>query len=182
MDSAAIPMLTLLTASLRSPRYDWDSERAKLQNMGPHYTCQIDGRRVHFIHHPSRKANAHALILCHGWPGSVYEFRGVIASLAEGEPRCLLPTLTAPRHTSPLHTARGPMRWTDESIVGEWMGGEPHADFHLVIPSMPGYGWSEGRSVSGPPTQCTAPQPDLLPSSHWLSWPSAPPPSVRLPQ
>ena len=78
----------------------WYGRRAKLQGMGPHFTVSIDRRRLHFIHQRcTTKKSAPALLLCHGWPGSVWEFEDVLTSLSE--------------------------------------------DFHVVVPSMPGYGWSE---------------------------------------
>ena len=89
-------------ATYWSDVYDWNKEHIKLQQMGPHYTVQMDQRTVHFIHRPCTRptaTNPPALLLCHGWPGSVWEFESVIDSLA--------------------------------------------TDFHVVIPSIPGYGWSE---------------------------------------
>jgi pimeloyl-ACP methyl ester carboxylesterase len=77
--------------------YDWRAHEAKLNEL-PHFTTEIDGQNVHFVHVRSAKPDALALILTHGWPGSFLEFLDVIEPLSR--------------------------------------------DFHLVIPSIPGYGFS----------------------------------------
>ncbi|MCC0577697.1 epoxide hydrolase family protein [Streptomyces californicus] len=78
-------------------RYDWREHEAGL-NALPHFTTEIDGQNVHFVHVRSARPDALALVLTHGWPGSFLEFIDVIEPLAR--------------------------------------------DFHLVIPSIPGYGFS----------------------------------------
>jgi len=77
--------------------YDWRANEAEL-NTHPQFVTEIDGQRVHFLHVRSTNPDALALILTHGWPGSIVEFLDVIALL--------------------------------------------RADFHLVIPSIPGFGFS----------------------------------------
>ncbi len=78
-------------------RYDWREHEARLNEL-PHFTTEIDGQNIHFVHVRSAKPDALALILTHGWPGSFLEFLDVIEPLSR--------------------------------------------DFHLVIPSIPGYGFS----------------------------------------
>jgi pimeloyl-ACP methyl ester carboxylesterase len=78
-------------------RYDWRAHEAELNEL-PHFTTEIDGQNIHFVHVRSAKPDALALILTHGWPGSFLEFLDVIEPLSR--------------------------------------------DFHLVIPSIPGYGFS----------------------------------------
>lgn len=78
-------------------RYDWRAHETALNEL-PHFTTEIDGQNVHFVHVRSPRPDALALILTHGWPGSFLEFVDVIEPLAR--------------------------------------------DFHLVIPSVPGYGFS----------------------------------------
>src|SRR5204862_6790268 len=87
--------------------YDWRKAEAKL-NALPQFTTQIDGVEIHFIHVKSAHENALALIMTHGWPGSVVE---------------LLETV-------------GPL--TDPTAHG----GDAKDAFHLVLPSIPGYGFS----------------------------------------
>ncbi|MYS23656.1 Pimeloyl-ACP methyl ester carboxylesterase [Streptomyces sp. DvalAA-14] len=77
--------------------YDWREHEAALNEL-PHFTTEIDGQTIHFVHVRSAKPDALALILTHGWPGSFLEFLDVIEPLSR--------------------------------------------DFHLVIPSIPGYGFS----------------------------------------
>ena len=54
-------------------RFDWRKKEAELNKL-PHFTTQIDGQTIHFIHVKSREANATPLMLIHGWPGSFVEF------------------------------------------------------------------------------------------------------------
>jgi pimeloyl-ACP methyl ester carboxylesterase len=87
--------------------YDWRKAEAKL-NALPQFVTKIDGVDIHFIHVRSPHENALALIMTHGWPGSVIE---------------LLETV-------------GPL--TDPTKYG----GTPADAFHVVLPSLPGYGFS----------------------------------------
>jgi pimeloyl-ACP methyl ester carboxylesterase len=87
--------------------YDWRACEVRL-NAFPQFTTEIDGVEIHFLHVKSRHENALALIMTHGWPGSVIE---------------LLETV-------------GPL--TDPTAHG----GAAEDAFHLVLPSIPGYGFS----------------------------------------
>lgn len=87
--------------------YDWRAAEARL-NSYAHYTTEIDGQTIHFLHVRSPEADALPLLMTHGWPGSIVEFLDVIGPL------------TDPR----AH------------------GGDPKDAFHLVIPSLPGFGFS----------------------------------------
>ncbi|MEU5153579.1 epoxide hydrolase family protein [Glycomyces sp. NPDC021274] len=77
--------------------YSWREHEARLNEL-PHFTTEIEGQNVHFVHVRSANPDAVALVLTHGWPGSFLEFLDVIEPLSR--------------------------------------------DFHLVIPSIPGYGFS----------------------------------------
>ena len=87
--------------------YDWRGCEARL-NALPQFKTEIDGEDIHFIHVRSRHEDSLALIMTHGWPGSVIE---------------LLETV-------------GPL--TDPTAHG----GDPEDAFDLVLPSIPGYGFS----------------------------------------
>jgi pimeloyl-ACP methyl ester carboxylesterase len=87
--------------------YDWREHETRLNEI-PQFTTTIDGQGIHFLHVRSPESDAMALMLIHGWPGSIVEFLDVIGSL------------TDPR----AH------------------GADPADAFHLVIPSIPGYGFS----------------------------------------
>jgi pimeloyl-ACP methyl ester carboxylesterase len=95
-------------------QYDWRKCEARL-NAVPHFTTEIDGVEIHFIHVRSRHENAMPLIMTHGWPGSVIE----------------------------LLDAVGPL--TDPTAHG----GTPDDAFHLVLPSLPGYGFSGAPTELG---------------------------------
>jgi pimeloyl-ACP methyl ester carboxylesterase len=62
--------------------YDWRAAEARL-NAWPQFTTTIDGANVHFAHVRSPEPDATPLILTHGWPGSVVEFRDVVGPLAD---------------------------------------------------------------------------------------------------
>jgi pimeloyl-ACP methyl ester carboxylesterase len=94
--------------------YDWRKCEAKLMAL-PHFTTEIDGLDIHFIHVRSKHENALPLIVTHGWPGSVVEQMKIIDPL-----------------TNP--TAHG---------------GNASDAFHLVIPSIPGYGYSGRPTTTG---------------------------------
>jgi epoxide hydrolase len=62
--------------------YDWRSREAAL-NRFDHYTTEIDGLDIHFIHQRSGDADAFPLLITHGWPGSIVEFHKVIEPLTQ---------------------------------------------------------------------------------------------------
>lgn len=94
--------------------YDWRRCEDLLNRWGQYHT-EIDGLPIHFIHIRSPHAQAIPLLLTHGWPGSVLEFRDVIGPL-----------------TDPLAH-----------------GGQAGDAFHLVIPSLPGFGFSGQPTGTG---------------------------------
>lgn len=94
--------------------YDWRRCETELNAFGQ-YVTGIDGVDIHFLHVRSPEPDAIALLLTHGWPGSVLEFRKVIAAL-----------------TDPVAH-----------------GGKASDAFHLIIPSLPGFGFSGKPTESG---------------------------------
>lgn len=62
--------------------YDWRAQEERLNRLG-HFTVELDGRRLHFLHRRSPEPGARPLLLLHGWPGSVYEFHKVVGPLAD---------------------------------------------------------------------------------------------------
>ena len=90
--------------------YDWRRCEAKLNALGQFHT-EIQGLGIHFLHVRSPRADAVPLIITHGWPGSVIEFRGVIEALANPP-------------------------------AGELA-------FHVVAPSLPGFGFSGKPAETG---------------------------------
>ncbi|MFG1637492.1 epoxide hydrolase family protein [Pseudonocardia alni] len=94
--------------------YDWRRAETVLDGFGQ-YRTEIDGLGVHFLHVRSPEADALPLLLCHGWPGSILEFRDVIGPL-----------------TDPVAH-----------------GGSAEDAFHVVVPSMPGFGFSDRPTGPG---------------------------------
>jgi epoxide hydrolase len=94
--------------------YDWRRCEAALNGFSQH-TTEIDGLGIHFLHVRSPEPNAMPLLMTHGWPGSVLEFRNVIGPL-----------------TDPVAH-----------------GGKASDAFHLVIPSLPGFGFSDKPTSTG---------------------------------
>lgn len=93
--------------------FDWRAQEQHL-NAFPQFVTEIDGQRIHFLHVRSPEPDALPLVLTHGWPGSVAEFRDVIGPL-----------------TDPVAH-----------------GGRAEDAFHVVVPSIPGFGFS--GPVAGP--------------------------------
>jgi hypothetical protein len=62
--------------------YDFAATQERL-NRFPQFRTAIDGLDIHFFHVRSAQPGAVPLILTHGWPGSVVEFRKVIGPLAD---------------------------------------------------------------------------------------------------
>ncbi len=62
--------------------YDWRACEAWLNETGL-YTTTIDGLDIRFLHVRSRHENATPLILTHGWPGSILEFRACVGPLTD---------------------------------------------------------------------------------------------------
>jgi microsomal epoxide hydrolase len=87
--------------------YDW---RAAVEDLNrfPQFLAPVDDFEIHYVHVVGEAGGRRPLIMTHGWPGSHYEFWGVIEKLAY------------------------PSRF----------GGEAADAFDLVIPSLPGFGYS----------------------------------------
>ena len=91
--------------------YDWRAWEEKL-NAYPQYTHDIDvdgeSLPIHFYHVKAEREGAPALLLSHGWPGSVFEFLHIIGPLTQPSAH----------------------------------GGQADEAFDVIIPSLPGYGFS----------------------------------------
>lgn len=94
--------------------YDWRRVESQLNGWGFHRTT-IDGLPIDFLHIRSPEPDALPLVLTHGWPGSVLEFRKVIGPLSDPASH----------------------------------GSDPRDAFHLVIPVLPGFGFSAKPSEVG---------------------------------
>ncbi|GGV67011.1 hydrolase [Streptomyces griseoloalbus] len=94
--------------------YDWRRCEREINDLGSFRTV-LDGVGVHFLHVRSPEPTALPLLLCHGWPGSILEFRHMIGPL-----------------TDPVAH-----------------GGRAEDAFHVVVPSMPGFGFSDKPTTTG---------------------------------
>jgi pimeloyl-ACP methyl ester carboxylesterase len=65
-------------------KYSWRRCEALL-NSYPQFTTTIDGVEIYFLHIRSKHENALPMIMTHGWPGSILEFRHIIEGLVEPE-------------------------------------------------------------------------------------------------
>lgn len=72
--------------------YDWRAAMADL-NRYPQFIAEVDGQTIHFVHVESDVPAARALLLTHGWPGSHYEFWGVIERLRAAGFDLVIPSL-----------------------------------------------------------------------------------------
>jgi len=115
-DACQGPQLAKIEALVRRwiNGYDWRRCERMLNAFGQYHT-QIDGLDIHFLHIRSPNPDAIPLLLTHGWPGSVLEFRDVVKPL------------------------------TDPAAHG----GSAGDAFHLVIPSLPGFGFSGKPATTG---------------------------------
>lgn len=81
--SQGVPLASIQELCLYwQTKYDWRQCEALL-NSYPQFTTIIDGVNFYFLHIRSKHENALPLLLTHGWPGSVLEFRHVIDELVE---------------------------------------------------------------------------------------------------
>src|SRR3712207_3095677 len=62
--------------------YDWRVCEGRL-NALPQYVTEIDGLDIHFLHVRSSHEDALALVINHGWPGSVIEQLKIIDRLTD---------------------------------------------------------------------------------------------------
>ncbi|MEL7059260.1 MAG: epoxide hydrolase family protein [Acidobacteriota bacterium] len=88
--------------------YDWRAAEARL-NSFDNFMVEIDGHQIHYLVAEGEGEQPTPVLMSHGWPGSVWEFMGVIDQLTK------------------------PSKY----------GGDADQALTLVIPSVPGYGWSE---------------------------------------
>lgn len=94
--------------------YEWRPCERLLNETGL-FSMEIDGLEIAYLHVRSPEPNALPMIMTHGWPGAVLEFRKVIGPL------------TDPRNH----------------------GGDPADAFDLVLPMLPGFGFSGKPSETG---------------------------------
>ncbi|WP_169581456.1 MULTISPECIES: epoxide hydrolase [Microbacterium] len=62
--------------------FDWRGAEARL-NEHPHFTTEIDGQTIHFVHVTSPHPGATPLLLAHTYPGSFVDYLDVIGPLVD---------------------------------------------------------------------------------------------------
>ena len=87
--------------------FDWRAQEAAI-NRFPQHVADIDGQRIHLLHERGSGARDTALVLTHGWPGSIVEFIHVI----------------------------------DRFAHPERFGGRASDGVDVVVPALPGFGFS----------------------------------------
>jgi pimeloyl-ACP methyl ester carboxylesterase len=93
--------------------YDWRKQEAALNQL-KHFTTEVNGVNVHFIHERGKGPNPTPILLLHGWPDSFYRYHK------------LIPMLTDPAS----------------------FGGDPNFSFDVIVPSLPGIGFSERKAMT----------------------------------
>lgn len=93
--------------------YDWRRHEAALNEL-PQFVTAVEEQPIHFVHVPSPEPDATPLLLLHGWPGTLTDFREVL---------------------DPLVNPRA-------------HGGSAADACHVVVPSLPGFGFS--TPLAGP--------------------------------
>jgi pimeloyl-ACP methyl ester carboxylesterase len=94
-------------------KYDFRRHEADLNRL-PHFTSNVNGVRLHFIHARGKGPNPTPLLLLHGWPDSFYRYHKVIERLTD------------------------PAKF----------GGSPEQSFDVVVPSLPGFGFSDHTALA----------------------------------
>jgi len=65
-------------------KFDWHKHQAQL-NCFKHFTADVDGINIHFIHEIGSGPAPTPLLISHGWPGTIAEFMQIIEPLAHPE-------------------------------------------------------------------------------------------------
>jgi epoxide hydrolase len=151
--------------------YDWPARQARL-NALPQFRTEIDGLGIHFVHVRSAYPDALALVMTHGWPGSVVEFMKVIGPLtdpvAHGGSALDAFHVVCPSLPGYAFSDR-PARpgWTVERIAGAWCQLMVRLGYHRY--GAQGHDW--GTSIT---TSIAQQDPDHVVGIHLVP-PLAPP-------
>lgn len=89
-------------------RFDWRAVECRLNTL-PHFTTDVEGEHLHFIHMRGDGSKP-PLLLLHGWPGSFIEFESLIAPLAADGHDVIVPSLPGFAFSNPITGIIGPKR------------------------------------------------------------------------
>jgi pimeloyl-ACP methyl ester carboxylesterase len=92
--------------------FDWSAQEAAI-NRFPQLMANVDGHGIHVLHERGSGAHDVALVLTHGWPGSIIEFTHLI----------------------------------DRFAHPERFGGVAADGIDVVVPALPGFGFSSRPAV-----------------------------------
>ncbi|HEX8593856.1 MAG TPA: epoxide hydrolase [Pseudomonas sp.] len=88
--------------------FDWRQVERDL-NRRPHFTTDIEGERIHFVH-VRGDGSKPPLLLLHGWPGSFIEFEQLLDPLAADGHDVIVPSLPGFAFSTPITGVIGPRR------------------------------------------------------------------------
>ena len=88
--------------------YDWRRVERRLNKL-PHFTTDIEGERIHFVHVRGNGSKP-PLLLLHGWPGSFLEFEQLLQPLAADGHDVVVPSLPGFAFSRPTTGVIGPRR------------------------------------------------------------------------
>ena len=89
-------------------RYDWRQVERRLNEL-PHFTADVEGERLHFVHMRGDGSKP-PLLLLHGWPGSFLEFERLLGPLSADGHDVVVPSLPGFAFSNPITGIIGPCR------------------------------------------------------------------------
>ena len=89
-------------------RYDWREVERRLNEL-PHFTADVEGERLHFVHMHGDGSKP-PLLLLHGWPGSFLEFERLLEPLSADGHDVIVPSLPGFAFSNPITGIIGPCR------------------------------------------------------------------------
>ncbi|MAA53557.1 MAG: epoxide hydrolase [Phycisphaerae bacterium] len=135
----------------------WENEVKKLNKLNQFIT-KIDGIDIHFIHSKSKNKNALPILLIHGWPGSLFEFKKLTLLLNKTDKNgisfdVVCPSIPGFGFSKPLLNAMGPRKIAKyfNKLMVEVLGYDYYlsqgGDWGAAISSWIGYDYK--RSCKG---------------------------------
>lgn len=95
-------------------RFDWRAAEQRL-NGQPQFSADVCGQRIHFVHRRGVGPAPYPIVITHGWPGSFFEFYGLIDQLCDPAA----------------------------------FGADPSDAFDVVVPSLPGFAFTQAPDKPG---------------------------------
>lgn len=146
--------------------YDWRAHERQMNDL-PHFTVELDGAPVHFLHLRAERPDAFPLVLTHGWPGSFLELTAMADRLANpsrhGGDAADAFDVVVPSLPGFAFSAPRPQRTDPWSTPELW---------HRLMTDVLGYsryGAHGGDLGAGVTTRLAARHPDALAGIHLLA-------------